>query len=95
MEGLVTGPVDKNTNELSFCCPCLYQQAWDKAYNTEAGYENINPTPFHRKPKDLDHYGYELNDVSNGNGTQGSLKDLLKHWHRIYKTKHWNEYMNS
>ena len=92
MEGLVIGPVDKNTNELSFCCPCLYQQAWDKAYNTEAGYENINPTPFHKKPKDLHHYGYELNDGSDGNDTQGSLNDLLKHWHRIYKIKHWNEY---
>ena len=92
MNGLVIGPVDKNTNELSFCCPCLYEQAWDKAYNADAGYTSIYPIPFKKKTDNSQFCGYETEETCDTQYSWGSSGDLIKHWHRIYKTKHWNEY---
>ena len=43
MKGLIFGPVDKNLNELWFCCPVLYRKAWDKAYAQTSDYQRIYP----------------------------------------------------
>ena len=61
---LVIGPIDKNTNKLSFfLLPMpiyINRQAWDKAYNAEAGYANIYPTPIKTKTNCQHFCGYEM-----------------------------------
>ena len=47
LDGLVIGETDKNLHELWFCCPTLYRQAWDKAYNADTGYKKVyHPTEY-------------------------------------------------
>ena len=41
LKGLVCGQTDKNLHELWFCCPCLYERAWEKMYNENTGYEKV------------------------------------------------------
>ena len=86
-EGLVVGPIDKNPNELSFCCPCLYEQAWEKAYDDKAGYKQIYPHRHNRVP-DESGVVFETSDLHKG----GEEKDLIKNWETIYRKKKWNRY---
>ena len=86
LKGLIIGPIDKNLNELSFCCPTLYAQAWTKAYGTQTGYERIYPCKFSRDKAE----SFTMDPPSKGK--VGNSDDLLKHWEAHYKKCQWNKF---
>ena len=80
--GLVIGPLDKNTNELSFCCPILYQRAWKKMYDNDTGYKEIHTS------NDSPLCGYCEEDTGNPPPTDN---DVCKAWGKLYKKQGWQK----
>ena len=89
IKGLVIGQTDKNLNELWCMCPCLYDQAWDKAYGEDAGYEQIYIKKFKTRAK---HGNFADPTCKEKPETEGGEKDLIEYWKRLYKQKHWDRY---
>ena len=85
MQGLIFGPVDKNLNELWFCCPVLYRKAWDKAYAQTSDYQRIYPKIAKKTRGDTTAYKLEVTD------NEGTAKDIVQLWERHYKKQGWDK----
>ena len=85
MQGLIFGPVDKNLNELWFCCPVLYRKAWDKAYAQTSDYQRIYPKMAKKTRGDTTAYKLEVTD------NEGTAKDIVQLWERHYKKQGWDK----
>ena len=68
-------------------CPVLYDQAWDKAYGAEAGYEEIFLKKFNTRQRDL-----ETPACTQKPKSEGSEKDLIAYWKKLYRQKQWQRY---
>ena len=85
MQGLIFGPVDKNLNELWFCCPVLYRKAWDKAYAQTSDYQRIYPKMAKKTRGDTTAYKLEVAD------NEGTAKDIVQLWERHYHDRRLSE----
>ena len=85
MQGLIFGPVDKNLNELWFCCPVLYRKAWDKAYAQTSDYQRIYPKIAKKTRGATTAYELEVTD------NEGNAKDIVQLWERHYKKQGWDK----
>ena len=77
--------LDKNINELWYCCPCLYQQAWKKTYEQNTDYQHIIP----KKAKGIRGHISQAYDIDNQQ-QQGTTKDIINLWERTYKHFSWH-----
>ena len=95
LDGLVIGPIDKNTGEASCCCPVLYQEALHNMYSAGTGYEEHFPckaTTYKRKK-----YGQHLhNNITRtapfANREKGTMRDVVNAWKVLYKSRGWSKY---
>ena len=85
MQGLMIGPIDKNINELWFCCPVLYRKAWDKAYSQTSDYQRIYPK--NAKKTRGATTAYETHEIHNG----GTTTDIIQIWERQYRKLGWDQ----
>ena len=83
------GPIDKNINELSAICPELYDKVWNKLYSPETGYQHIYAKKTTKTTKN-DPCMYT--DIQPSARQLGTTKDIIKHWHKVYKKNGWNRY---
>ena len=84
-KGLIFGPVDKNLNELWFCCPVLYRKAWDKTYAQTSDYQRIYPKIAKKTRGATTAYELEVTD------NEGTAKDIVQLWERHYKKQGWDK----
>lgn len=89
LRGLTIGPLDKNPNELWFCCHTLYKKAWDKCYGCNAGYEQIFPKKYVKNARACRRV-YETTIPAPTR--RGTYKDIIKWWEQIYKVNQWHRY---
>jgi hypothetical protein len=97
LEGLVTGPLDKNNGELWCCCPCLYEEALEKMYCMATGYTEVVPrklTSYQvRKHSRGQVHKYVLGtDGPMRDNQRGNVSDVTRAWRMLYKTKGWERF---
>ena len=85
LKGLIIGPLDKNTNELWYCCPTLYQQAWKKTFEQNTDYQHIIPKKAKCVKGHIDQ-AYDMDTLRQ----PGTTKDIINLWERTYKHFSWH-----
>jgi len=95
--GLVCGPIDKNNGELWMACPCLYEKAMEKMYETGSGkdYERIYPkkiTAYRKRNFKGEAILKEVTGTSMPRARQrGDMGDVIKAWKQYYKSQGWDK----
>ena len=90
LKGLVIGQLDKNNGELWMCCPALYDQALNKAYNKDLGYQ---PMKIPAIPKHISEAHQTDAKIIGGETIDGGdERDLVRLWKSIYRKNGWDEY---
>lgn len=90
LSGLVCGPVDKNPHELWFCCPVLYQKAWEKLYTDESAYQRVYPKKYRStRQSNRDVLRTQRPRCEREIGGEG---DIVKAWQRQYKLQRWDRF---
>ena len=92
LDKLVIGPLDKNNGELWMCCPHLYNEALEKTYGEHAGYNRIYPPAMSRRDKRDAHTLDETMIKGDTATKEGTDKDIIQIWHKIYTKKGWHKY---
>jgi hypothetical protein len=97
LEGLVCGPIDKNTGELWFACPTLYNKAVETMYNTkDGGYEKVYPCKVNNKKvngKKKAPAAFVKETLSTNKPPtkyKGGEKQIIDAWSKLYRQKKWN-----
>ena len=88
-QGLVIGEVDKNPHELWYCCPILYNKAWEQSYNEKTGYKRITPQQLNKKWKH-DTLAYQLTEETDID-KEVQETEIIKHWQKTYKYNQWDK----
>ena len=96
-KGLKIGPLDKNNGELWYCCPTLYNQALEKYYSEDNGYEEVFVKKFTNYRKKQFPIEKELREKILGTTAaplqqRGTEKDLIALWKWQYKQRKWNTF---
>ena len=69
--------------------PLSYDQAWDKAYGTDAGYEQVYLRKFNARQK-VENMKSPV--CTKKPKAEGGEKDLIAYWKKLYKQKQWHRY---
>ena len=86
LQGLIIGPIDKNLNELWFCCPTLYREAWEKTYTQNPDYKEIFPK-VSKATKGIPEEAYQHEAPVKS----GEYTDIIRLWERAYKENGWDK----
>ena len=94
LKGMVIGPLDKNKGEMWAACPKLYHKALQKAYDD--GYQRVYPAKLsqYRKKRysEAELPAQILRDEPVPKKQEGSEKDIMKLFAKIYKRNGWDSY---